>query len=174
MKRGLPFWLLRLESARCPKCKRDNVWRRGNARERCRWCEASMVDWVRMTRLVNDLAGAFGNFGEAVRATTSALAAYGTALGPTVWTVDVETATHDDLRAGETCTSASRIQVLAPNEVEAKLVACQMAAKDGRMPTKATVVDPEQEREEAREELRSVSTLRNPLSHAVRVRRLEP
>lgn len=135
-----------------------------------------MVDWVRMTRLVNDLGAAFGSFNVAVRAATTAMNAF--TWHPTVWTVDVETATHDDLREGETVTRISRVQVLAPDETEAKLVACQMAATGGRMPTKATVVTPEAlEWEHKTEEARRAGPgyrLDNPLSHAVRVRRLEP
>ncbi len=99
-----------------------------------------MLDWAKMTVFVHDLAAAFGDFAHAARATTNTLAAFRAAVAPRVWTVDVETATHDDLREGNTTTRISRIQVFAPNETEAKLVACQMAAHPGRMPTRATVV----------------------------------
>jgi hypothetical protein len=172
MRRGLPFWLLRLETARCPTCHRDNVWRRAHP-ERCRWCGASMIDWARLTEYVRRLGASMGDLGAAARAATSVLAAYAVAA-PITWTVDVETATHDDLRECNTATRVSRVQVMAPNETEAKLVACQMAASGGRMPTRATVVDPDAEREEARSELAAPSTLRNPLAHAVKMRRLAP
>lgn len=141
-----------------------------------------MVDWQRITRLVHDLTVVFRSMGEAMRATTAALNSFGGTWDPTVWTVDVETATHDDLREGKTVTQISRVQVIAPDETEAKLVACQMAARDGRMPTRATVVDPRQLAVEAKERRLAeavarnplAAALNNPLSHAVRARRLEP
>lgn len=48
--------------------------------------------------------------------------------------VYVTTASHDDVKAGDTCTGVSRIEVLADTPSEARLVACQIAAIRG-MPT---------------------------------------
>jgi hypothetical protein len=142
-----------------------------------------MVDWVKLTRVVERFAAvSLVSFTEATHAANRAITAFGQAILGTAWTVDVETATHDDLREGETVTRISRIQVLAPDETEAKLVACQMAARPGRMPTRATVVDPRQLAAETEERRLAETVMRNPLraalnnplSHAVRARRLEP
>ena len=140
-----------------------------------------MVDWVKFTTNMKRLAAVMGtSFSAACQGAVAAMNAFGSTLQGTVWTVDVETATHDDLKVGNTTTSISRVQVLAPDETEAKLVACQMAATGGRIPTRATVVTPE-ELERTRQVTAGYRAdqppsprLDNPLSHAVRVRRLEP
>lgn len=67
-----------------------------------------------------------------------------TTAGPGVrrYIVRVETASHDDLRAGRTCTRVSRVAVLADDDTEAVLVATQIAAcTSGGMPTAALLLD---------------------------------
>lgn len=59
---------------------------------------------------------------------------------PATYVVDVETATHDDLRSGDIATGLARYSVDAYDGWEAKLLACQMASREGRMPTRATLV----------------------------------
>jgi hypothetical protein len=56
--------------------------------------------------------------------------------------VEVATASHDDLRAGQTETRLSVVSVTADSDPEAMLIACQMAAcTSGAMPTQATLLD---------------------------------
>jgi hypothetical protein len=53
--------------------------------------------------------------------------------------VEVATATRDDLHVGDTET---RLSVLARDDVEAVLIACQIAAcTSGAMPTRALLLD---------------------------------
>jgi hypothetical protein len=135
-----------------------------------------MIDWVSMTRSAQDLAAVMGtSFRAAAEAAIRAVNAYSMAVMGTVWTVDVETATHGDLREGETATRYSRVHVLARDEVEAKLVACQIAARDDRMPTRATVRSPQELREE--EQARQITLayrMDNPLASAMNLRRNAP
>lgn len=56
----------------------------------------------------------------------------------TVFSILVESSTHDDLQRGDTCTDVTRVQVLADDEITAMLVAAQMVAGRGRMPTMTT------------------------------------
>lgn len=174
MTRGPLFRLLRLERALCPSCHRDNIWRvRCGPRYKCSWCGSPMVDWSAITAAVQRLADTFsGTFKEAASAVSHAMSAFARAFVNSVWTVEVETATHDDLKAGETATRISRVQVLAPNETEAALVASQMAAHEGRMPTRATVVDPRQLAVNEEERRLAEAALRNPLAIAMNRRRL--
>lgn len=56
--------------------------------------------------------------------------------------VEVATASHDDLIAGETETRLSVVSVAANSDAEAVLIACQMAACTSRgMPTRALLLD---------------------------------
>lgn len=58
------------------------------------------------------------------------------------YVVEVGTATHDDLQLGRTETRTSRVVVLAGDDVEAVLVATQIAAcTSGGMPTRALLLD---------------------------------
>lgn len=57
------------------------------------------------------------------------------------FTVTVTTASHDDLRRGVLDATYHRIDVLADTTTEAVLVACQIAACHGAMPTCATITD---------------------------------
>ena len=56
-----------------------------------------------------------------------------------VFTVDVSFSTHDMLKDGVTCFSTSRVRVLAVSGDDASLIACQMVAARGWMPTASTV-----------------------------------
>lgn len=179
MRRGPLFRLLGLENHVCPSCKRDVVHRVGFVPERCRWCGAAMLDWAAMTRAVGRLAETMGtSFTQATKAVTAAVNAFSRLMDALVWVVDVETATHDDLRAGETATRISRVQVWAPDEWTAKLVACQMATRPDRMPTRATLVTPAMLEEERAAEAAARSVwagrsvpLANPLGSAVDLRK---
>lgn len=52
------------------------------------------------------------------------------------FTVDVDVASHDELKAGYICSGWYRFQVAAVDEIEAVLVATQMAAcVSNKMPT---------------------------------------
>lgn len=55
-----------------------------------------------------------------------------------VFTIDVAFSTHDLLQAGIICDGVSRVTVLAPDGDTAALIASQMVAARGSMPT-ATV-----------------------------------
>lgn len=176
LNRGPLFRLLRLERHICPSCHRDNLYRVGRPGSRCRWCGASLVDWAALTATVTRLAAVtLTTFKDAADAACRAAAAFGSAMLGSTWVVDVETATHDDLREGETVTRVSRVQVLALDETEAMLVACQMAATDGRMPTRATVrtsLDLLCEAQVNQPHLRAANP--NPLRHAVELRKEVP
>jgi hypothetical protein len=52
--------------------------------------------------------------------------------------VVVEHATHDDLKDGRTATGVSLVEVVAQSQDEAFLIAAQMVAARGRMPTRTT------------------------------------
>jgi hypothetical protein len=52
--------------------------------------------------------------------------------------VVVEHATHDDLKDGRTATGFSLVEVVAQSQDEAYLIAAQMIAARGRMPTRTT------------------------------------
>ena len=182
MKRGPLFRLLGLERALCPSCHRDNIWRHSRRTPLlCRWCGSSMVDWAAFTRFAQKLADAFATaFLPTARRMIQAFNAFATALsrGPDIYTVEVETATHDDLKAGETATQVSRVQVVADDETTATLAASQMVyGRTGRMPTRATVIDPRQlaaEEAERQAAMRALSSplAFNPLSVAMAKRRL--
>jgi hypothetical protein len=121
-----------------------------------------------MTACVQSLAFAMGHTLQSAAETAArAMNAFGLAMHGTTWTVDVETATHDELKEGKTATRISRVQVVAPDEIEAKLVACQMATHGDRVPTRATVRTPE----ELRLEERPTRAAFNPLRHAVELRK---
>lgn len=49
-------------------------------------------------------------------------------LTATEFTVDVEFASHDDLKEGVTCAGWHRVIVLAVDEIDAVLIACQIVA----------------------------------------------
>ena len=57
------------------------------------------------------------------------------------FTVVVATATHDDLANGLTAARYHRVDVLADTDTDATLIACQIAACHGGMPTCATITD---------------------------------
>lgn len=146
MNRGPLFRLLRLDRAVCPHCHRDLVFRVDDFPMVCRWCGEFTIDFASLARTVQDMMAALAislsAFADTARAVMRIINAFD--FDPPVWAsvyvVDVETATHDDLKAHQTATGISRIQVLARDETEAKLVACQMVARDGRMPTRASLV----------------------------------
>ena len=56
------------------------------------------------------------------------------------WEFDVGVSTHDLLKEGITVRHFTRVNVIANGYVEARLVACQLAACGGWMPTEATLV----------------------------------
>lgn len=56
--------------------------------------------------------------------------------GLSVWSYDVAVSTHEDLREGWLVHHWTRVTVAAESESEARLIACQMAACGGWMPTK--------------------------------------
>jgi hypothetical protein len=56
------------------------------------------------------------------------------------WEFDVGVSTHDLLRQGVTVRHYTRVSVAASHYVEARLIACQLAACGGWMPTEATLV----------------------------------
>lgn len=56
-----------------------------------------------------------------------------------LYTVEVESASHEDVKAGNTATHHSRVRVLAATPTQASLIAAQMVACHGRMPTKTRV-----------------------------------
>lgn len=53
------------------------------------------------------------------------------------WEFDVGVSTHDLLREGVVVRHYTRVSVFASSHVEARLVACQLAAAGGWMPTEA-------------------------------------
>jgi hypothetical protein len=57
--------------------------------------------------------------------------------------VEVDTASHDDLKNGITASCTSKVVVMAENDTEAVLIATQMAACNRRdaMPTRAALLD---------------------------------
>jgi len=58
------------------------------------------------------------------------------------YVVEVDTALHDDVKAGRTATRTSRVALVAANDTDAVLVAAQIAAcTSGGMPTAARLVD---------------------------------
>lgn len=146
MNRGPLFRLLRLERTPCPSCPRDVVYRLGNHPLHCRWCGALMVDSVAVAigataKLVADFGTAIAEVSKAAARAVEEMVRLTAALTrPATYVVEVETATHDDLRNGEEATGLARYSVEAYDGWEAKLVACQMAAREGRMPTRATLV----------------------------------
>jgi hypothetical protein len=56
------------------------------------------------------------------------------------WEFDVGVSTHDLLKQGVTVRHYTRVSVAASSYVEARLVACQLAACGGWMPTEAALV----------------------------------
>lgn len=56
------------------------------------------------------------------------------------WEFDVGVSTHDLLKEGVTVRHYTRVSVSAVTYVEARLVACQVAAAGGWMPTEAVLV----------------------------------
>lgn len=54
-----------------------------------------------------------------------------------VWEFDVGVTTHDLLRVGVTVRHYTRVSVFAQSFTEARLIACQLAACGGWMPTEA-------------------------------------
>ncbi len=54
-----------------------------------------------------------------------------------VWEYDIGLATHDSLREGWTVHHWTRVVVVADTELDARLMACQVAACGGWMPTVA-------------------------------------
>lgn len=54
------------------------------------------------------------------------------------FTIDVAFSTHDDLQKGVICSGVSRVHVLAPDGDTASLIAAQMVAARGSMPTAST------------------------------------
>lgn len=50
--------------------------------------------------------------------------------------VDVQFSTHDDLKDGRTTIGVRRFILLADNDVDASLTACQIVAAQGFMPTR--------------------------------------
>jgi len=56
------------------------------------------------------------------------------------WEFDVGVSTHDLLKEGVTVRHFTRVSVIAGGYIEARLVACQLAACGGWMPTEATLV----------------------------------
>lgn len=140
MTRGPLFRLLRLDRTPCPSCHRDVVYRVGQDPLFCRWCGSFMVDIPKMAKFVADFGAAVAEASKAAAKATEEIARMITALTRATYVVDVETATHDDLRNGEEATGLARYSVEAYDGWEAKLVACQMAAREGRMPTRATLV----------------------------------
>lgn len=134
-----------------------------------------MVDYTSLTRAIEKLAALGTTFQQATQAVQRAIESFGEAFNANTYVVDVETATHDDLKEGNTATRYSRVRVLAGDEDEAKLVACQMAATDGRMPTRATVRSPEEVRaEEGARQITQAYRLDNPLGSAVELRKDVP
>lgn len=62
-------------------------------------------------------------------------------IGRSIWTVDVEwVADHDSLKAGVIADGVHRCQVMAANESEAELIATQLVAALGPMPTSAMLI----------------------------------
>jgi hypothetical protein len=57
-------------------------------------------------------------------------------MGLLTFTVQVESATYDALHRGETAETVSIVIVSAANPQEAQLIAAQIAASRGRMPTR--------------------------------------
>lgn len=58
------------------------------------------------------------------------------------YVVQVDTASHDDLKAGVLVTRRSKVAVLADSDAEAVLVATQVAAcTSGAMPVAAALLD---------------------------------
>lgn len=179
MNRGPLLRLLRLDRTTCDHCRRDILFRPGAYPMVCRWCGEPTIDFAALTEVVQKMAAAMGAAAQAFRGVAASVLRAAHAFRVPViahtYVVDVETATHDDLRGGETATRYSRVQVLARDEVEAKLVACQMVARSGRMPTRATVRGPRELREE--EEARQITLayrMDNPLRHAVELRKDVP
>lgn len=65
-------------------------------------------------------------------------------IGPALarYVVEVDAATHDDVKAGRVATSTSWIEVAAANDQDAVLVAAQIAAcTAGGMPTATRLLD---------------------------------
>lgn len=56
------------------------------------------------------------------------------------WEFDVGVSTHDLLKEGVVVRHYTRVSVGASSYVEARLIACQLAASGGWMPTEATLV----------------------------------
>lgn len=181
MNRGPLFRLLRLDRAVCPHCHRDLVFRVDDFPMVCRWCGEFTIDFASLTRTVQDMMAALAislsAFADTARAVMRIINAFVfvSPVWASAYVVDVETATHDDLKEGETVTRISRVQVLAADETEAKLVACQMAARDGRMPTRATVRSQEEVRaEEGARQITQAYRLDNPLGFAIELRKDVP
>lgn len=58
------------------------------------------------------------------------------------YVVEVDTAEHDDVKAGRTATRTSRVALVAANDGDAVLVAAQMATcTSGGMPTATRLMD---------------------------------
>lgn len=177
MTRGPLFRLLRLDRHLCRSCHRDVVYRVDTLPDLCRWCGTPTIDFGELTQAAQRITVALGAtgaaFAQAADALIQTLRAFRTPVIAFTYVVDVETATHEDLKTGDTASRYSRVQVLARDETEARLIACQMVARDDRMPTRATIRSPQELR--AEEEARQITQayLRNPLNHAVQVRREE-
>lgn len=56
------------------------------------------------------------------------------------WEFDVGVSTHELLRVGVTVRHYTRVTVTAERYADARLIACQLAACGGWMPTEATLV----------------------------------
>ncbi|WWT39796.1 hypothetical protein [Microcystis phage Mwe-JY05] len=65
-------------------------------------------------------------------------------IGPDLgrYLVEVDTAEHDDVKAGRIATRTSRVALAAANDSDAVLIAAQMATcTSGGMPTAARLLD---------------------------------